>query len=221
MMTQLERNKAVLQKYIPESCTGIIAEWIVKYNFKLKIKRTRSSKEGDYMPPHAGKNHTITINHDLNKYAFLVTLIHEIAHLITWEQYKGRVYAHGQEWKTEYSKLLRYFVQLNHSLEEESKIFPKEVLAALNKHLVNPSAASCSDLHLSRILRKYDAPSESSAIFLERIITGASFRLANKRSKHADEIFIKGNKRRSRYKCIHARSRREYLIHALCKVEII
>jgi hypothetical protein len=213
---QEDRNKAILAKYIPVPAVGIISDWIYKYNFKLKVKKQRASKEGDYTAPHSGKNHTITINVDLNKYAFLVTLIHEVAHLVTYEKHKGRVNPHGQEWKQEYSNLLNYFLSKDKLVAEEEKIFPQEVFAALNKHMQSPSAASCSDLHLSRVLRKFDADTDS--LLLERIATGMSFKIASSRTKHSDEIFIKGEKRRTRFKCIHARTRREYLIHALCKV---
>src|ERR1051326_4543347 len=133
-MTQLERNKVILKKYIPEKSVDIIADWIYKYNFKLKIKKPRASKIGDHMPPHSGKNHTITVNSDLNKYSFFVTLVHEIAHLITWDKYKGKVFAHGAEWKTEYSKLLNHFLIMNSTLTEEEKLFPNDVYSALKIH---------------------------------------------------------------------------------------
>lgn len=209
-----ERNKAILKKYIPEQAVATIAEWIYKHDFKLKIKRSRSSKEGDYMPPHNGRNHIITINHDLNKYSFLVTLVHEIAHLITWENHKGNVNPHGKEWKAEYARLLNYFLIRNSSLGNEN-LFPDEIHAALCRHIEKPSAASCSDLYLSRVLRKHD--NDSSALLLERIAVGSSFRIASK-TKHSTEIFVKGEKRRTRFKCTHTRTKREYLIHALCKV---
>ncbi|MFI5164490.1 MAG: SprT-like domain-containing protein [Bacteroidia bacterium] len=220
-MNQVERNRSILRKYIPEPAVEIIADWIYKYNFKLKVKRSRSSKEGDYTPPHNGKNHVITINHDLNKYAFLVTLIHEIAHLITWEKYKGRVNPHGGEWKSEYSRLLDYFLIKDASTSlsmttGEEKIFPKEIFNSLKKHIERPSASSCSDLNLFRVLKKFDADTET--LLLERIAIGTSFRIAVSKTKHATEIFIKGEKRRTRIQCTHARTKREYLIHALCKV---
>jgi SprT protein len=215
-MKQEDRNKAILAKYIPESAVDIISEWIYKYNFKLKVKKQRDSKEGDYTAPYNGKNHVITVNFNLNKYAFLVTLIHEVAHLITYERFKGRVLPHGQEWKSEYSKLLNFFLANDKLAAEEAKIFPKEIAIALHKHTQSPSAASCSDLNLSRVLRKFDA--DADTLLLERIAMGASFKIISSRTKHAEEIFIKGEKRRTRFKCIHARTKREYLIHALCKV---
>ena len=215
-MTQSDRNKTILRKYIPEQAVGIIADWIYHYNFKLKVKKARSSKEGDYRPPHEGKNHTITVNHDLNKYSFLVTLIHEVAHLVTWEKYKGQVNPHGAEWKEEYSRLLDHFLSTDKQLTEEEKLFPHEISAALHRHRARPSASSCSDLHLARVLKKFDA--DSGTLMLEGIAAGASFRLVSSRSKHSKEIFIKGEKRRTRYQCFHAHTKRQYLIHALCKV---
>jgi SprT protein len=215
-MNQAERNKSILAKYIPEPAVDTISEWIYKYNFKLKVKKSRASKEGDYTPPHSGKNHVITINHDLNKYAFLVTLIHEVAHLVTWEKYQGRVNPHGKEWKSEYSRLLDYFLLKGSSLDSSEELFPEEISRALHKHSNRPSAASCSDLHLSRVLKKFDADTET--LLLERIATGTMFRIVHSKTKHSDEVFIKGEKRRTRFKCTHARTKREYLIHALCKV---
>ncbi len=212
-MTQEERNKVILRKYIPDPAVDTITEWIYKYNFKLKVKKPRASKEGDYTAPHSGKNHTITINKDLNKYAFLITLIHEVAHLVIWEKYKGRVNPHGKEWKSEYSALLHHFL-----LKETGggELFPEEISKALHRHSQSPSAASCSDIHLSRILKKFDA--DTDALLLERISIGSSFRITSTRTKHAQEVFIKGEKRRTRFKCTHVRTKREYLIHALCKV---
>jgi hypothetical protein len=217
-MNQAERNKSILAKYIPEPAVETISEWIYKYNFKLKVKKSRASKEGDYTPPHSGKNHVITINHDLNKYAFLVTLIHEVAHLVTWEKFKGRVNPHGREWKLEYSRLLDYFLSQGSSETAREELFPEEISKALHKHAKSPSAASCSDLHLSRVLKKFDVDTET--LLLERIAAGTSFKIASSRTKHSEDVFIKGEKRRTRFKCIHARTKREYLIHALCKVEI-
>lgn len=221
-MTQAERNRSILLKYIPEPAVDTIIEWIYKYNFKLKVKKPRSSKEGDYTAPHSGKNHVITINKDLNKYAFLVTLIHEVAHLVTWEKYKGRVSPHGKEWKNEYGLLLNHFLKLHNSIsqseDQEGALFPQEISSALHTHSQSPSAASCSDIHLYRVLKKFDADTETPS--LEQISMGASFRIASSRTKHAQEIFIKGEKRRTRFKCIHSRTKREYLIHAMCKVVI-
>src|SRR6202007_2054142 len=126
-MSQFERNSAVLQKYIPEPAVPIIARWIIEYDFKLKIKRERNTKLGDYRSPSAGQNHTITINYNLNKYAFLITLVHEVAHLVTFTRHKDDVNPHGEEWKQNYKLLMRHFLNADY--------FPTDVLFALQKHL--------------------------------------------------------------------------------------
>ena len=218
-MNSVQRNKLILKKYIPEKSIDTIVEWIYKYDFKLKVKKSRSSKIGDYTAPQNGTNHVITVNHDLNKYSFLVTLVHEIAHLVTWEKHKGKVFAHGDEWKSEYSKLLSHFLQMNTILDEEEKIFPPDISSALKMHVNSPSAASCSDLNLSRVLEKYNDDNDS--ILLERIAHGTSFRIMQAKNKISKEIYIKGEKRRTRFKCIHSHTRKEYLIHALTKVVLI
>jgi hypothetical protein len=219
-MTQAERNRAILLKYIPEPAADIIVDWIYKYNFKLKVKRPRASKEGDYMAPHSGRNHVITINKDLNKYAFLITLIHEVAHLVTWEKYKGRVSPHGAEWKIEYSRLLGHFLSLNNSLAETSEVlFPAEIATALRIHAERPSAASCSDLNLARVLKKFDP--QSDKLLLESIPAGASFKIASSRSRHSKEVFVKGPKRRTRFECFHPGSKRRYYVPSLCEVILV
>src|SRR5579872_4033827 len=119
-MSQFERNCTLLAKYIPEASVPVIARWVVQYDFKLRIKRERNTKLGDYRAPLNGSNHIITVNHNLNKYAFFITLVHEIAHLATYNKYKDNVLPHGQEWKQEYKNLMRNFMSAD--------IFPTDIL---------------------------------------------------------------------------------------------
>ena len=108
----MEQYKAILQKYIPGKSVELIYEWLREHKIHLKISKKRSSKLGDYRSPHKGKGHLITVNHDLNPYAFLITLVHEIAHMLVWERYRNRVRAHGPEWKDTYRKLMLPFFDL-------------------------------------------------------------------------------------------------------------
>jgi predicted SprT family Zn-dependent metalloprotease len=70
-----------------------------------------------------GKNHRISVNGNLNKFSFLITLLHELAHLLAFENYGNRIQAHGKEWKFVYSNLLKDFI--------DKKIFPPDVESAL------------------------------------------------------------------------------------------
>ena len=145
---QYQRNSEILKKYLPEQSVTLIAEWIIAFDFKLKIKKERSTRLGDYTMPRNGLNHIITINHNLNKFSFLITLVHEVAHLVTYNQYKNSVSPHGKEWKKNFQELIQPFLTTD--------IFPIEIFSALRRYMQNPAASSCSDVHLLRTLKLHD-----------------------------------------------------------------
>ncbi|MHB8259463.1 MAG: SprT-like domain-containing protein [Bacteroidia bacterium] len=205
-MSQFERNSTVLQKYIPEPAISIIARWIVEYDFKLKIKRERNTKLGDYRSPQGGQNHIITINYNLNKYAFLITLVHEVAHLVTFNKHKNSVNPHGEEWKQHYKQLMKHFLTTD--------FFPTDVLLALQKHLLSPAASSCSDANLLRILNRYDENNEEK-LFIEKIPHKTVFKY------NGNKLFEKGERIRSRYRCKEVSTGAIYLFHALAEVELV
>lgn len=204
-MNQLERNQSILYKYIPELAVPTIAQWIYKYDFKLKIKKSRSSKYGDYRAPINGKNHIISINHDLNKYSFLITLVHEIAHLTNYNKYKDTVAPHGEEWKLEFKILMNYFLY--------ETIFPEDVTTVLKNYMKNPAASSCSDVSLLRVLKKYDE--RDKTILLEEILEGSTFMYGSER------LFIKGEQVRKRFKCKELKTKRMYLFNPLTEVLLV
>ena len=205
-MNQYQRNSSVLQKYIPEPAVPVLARWIVEYDFKLKIKKERNTKLGDYRSPHDGNNHVISINHNLNKYAFLITLVHEVAHLVTFNAHKNRVNPHGDEWKQNYKQLIKHFLTTDY--------FPTDVLLALQKHFLSPAASSCSDANLLRILNRYDEKSEEK-IFIEKIPHKTVFKY------NGERLFEKGERIRTRYRCKEIATGAVYLFHALAEVELI
>jgi len=196
-------DKTILGKYLPEASVGTMHDWLQQYKIHLKITRKRSSKLGDYRSPHNGKGHHITVNHDLNPYAFLITLIHEIAHLITWEKYRNKVRAHGREWKDAYRELMVPFMNMD--------LFPEDIHTALQFYLKKSYASSGSDLTLSRCLQKYDP---NPGITLEELDEGSIFQLTNGR------IFKKGPLLRKRYRCISLDNKRTYLVNPLVIVEV-
>jgi len=201
---QLDRNKAILRKYIPEPAVELIAVWIVTYDFKLKIKKSRSSKYGDYRPPRPNTNHQITINNDLNPYAFLITLVHEIAHLGNFNKNKNRVLPHGVEWKQEYKEMMKHFLHAH--------IFPADVILALSNYMKNPAASSCSDVSLLRVLKKYDTRTDT--VLLEEVPEKTMFKIKGER------LFIKGERIRKRFRCKEVKSNRDYLFNPLSEVVV-
>lgn len=200
---QLLRNRLILEKYIPAQAAELVAQWIYRFDFKLKIKRSRSSKYGDYRPPLPGKNHQISVNNDLNQYSFLLTLIHEIAHLTTQEKYGEKAAPHGREWKHEFKVLMQPFFAM--------QVFPDDVHKAVVKYLQNPAATSCSDLNLQRVLRRYNEDEDS--IHLETLPAGTEFVY---RGRH----FVKGELQRKRFQCKEKRTGKMYLFSPLTPVEL-
>lgn len=201
---QFQKNSEILKKYIPEPCVPLIASWIIDLDFKLKIKKERSTRLGDYTSPRNGLNHIITVNYNLNKYAFLITLIHEIAHLVTYDEYKNVVNPHGVEWKKNFQKLIQPFLSTD--------IFPLEVFAALRKYMQNPAASSCTDVQLLKTLKLHDE--ETGTVFLEYLPINSHFLFNGSR------IFIKGEKIRKRFKCKEINTGLIYLFNPLTEVEL-
>jgi len=87
----------VLKKYLPERAVLPCFELIQQTQVHLKIVNERVTRHGDYRRMSDGR-HQITVNATLNKYRFLITLIHEIAHLVAFEKYGRRIKPHGLEW---------------------------------------------------------------------------------------------------------------------------
>ncbi|MEO7767361.1 MAG: SprT-like domain-containing protein, partial [Ferruginibacter sp.] len=99
-----------LKQYLPVGSFDEVSQYLQQYQVQLTITRERKSVLGDYRNSFADKNHRISVNGNLNPYAFLITLLHELAHLFTYERFGNKVMAHGQEWKNEYSKVLARFL---------------------------------------------------------------------------------------------------------------
>lgn len=201
---QFEKNCAVLRKYIPEPVVETMALWIVDYDFKLKIKKERSTRLGDYTSPRNGMNHVITVNHNLNKYSFLITLIHEVAHLTTFNKFKDKVSPHGQEWKNEFRMLMQPFLV--------PEVFPIDILYAIRQYIQNPAASSCTDSNLLRTLKLYDE--DQNQVFLEYLPYKSVF-LYN-----GNKVFQKGERVRKRFRCVEISTGTVYLFNPLTEVEL-
>ena len=191
-----------LSKFLPEAAAPIIARWIKDTGCQLRISKPRATKLGDYRAPFRGGPHKISINYDLNPYAFLMTTIHEFAHLKTWQQYKDRVKPHGEEWKNNFKDLVGPFLHLN--------IFPNDVLKAIARYMENPAASSCTDINLFHVLKSYDKPSTGRTI--DSILEGDQFYIRGGR------LFQKGKKLRKRFICIELSTNKEYLFSPIAEV---
>ena len=192
-----------VELHIPGKSVRVVERWLNFPYVQLKITRHRTSKLGDYKPINRGRQHIISVNGSLNKYAFLLTLVHEIAHMHNYQAYGNKVKPHGQEWKDEFRQLMTNF--------DMSSIFPKELLPKIENYLQNPKASSGSDVQLSLALRNYDRDHVHSVV-LSEIVIDNQFTTGNGRT------FIKGHKLRKRFKCKEVNTGRLYLFNPITEV---
>lgn len=203
-MPKKEVSVLYLSRYLPAGAESLVLHYLEQYRVHLTITQKRQTLLGDYRHPIPGHSHRISVNGNLNPYAFLVTLLHELAHLVTFEKYGARVAAHGTEWKKCYGVLLTELlsqVQL-----------PDELQTELRRSLKNPAASSCAEESLMRVLKKYDHPTPGGCL-LEQLQHGERFTISDGR------IFVKGEKLRKRYKCLDANTGAVYLFSPIYEVE--
>ena len=194
-------SKEVFQKFVPPASVSYCVKLYEQLGFEFKIKKARQTKLGDYRYNPKTNKHTITVNNDLNVFAFLVTYLHEVAHLIAFKQYGRRISPHGKEWKKAFKEVS------NPMLIEE--VFDKKVLFALKRYFKNPKASSCSDPVLYQILKQFDEPSDK--ILLKEIEPGTTFSFNGK-------SYVKLEKKRTRSVCQELNSKKKYLISDLAEV---
>ena len=205
-MPKKELKIDALQQYLPDGTLDAISKYLQHYCVHLTITGKRKSILGNYRHRTQYSNHRISVNGNLNTYSFLITLLHELSHLLTFEQYGNKVLPHGGEWKSIYSDLLRQFL--------ENKIFPAEIENELLLSIKNPAAGCAAEDGLMRVLRKFDLK-RPAHLLLEELPPSALFRIDDGR------IFEKGEKLRKRFKCKELQTAKEYLFSPIYEVETV
>jgi SprT protein len=203
-MPKKEAPLEYLNQFIPEGSSQLVMNYLHQYKVHLTVTRERKTVLGDYRNAVDGKNHRISVNGNLNKFAFLITLIHELAHLVTFINYGNRVKAHGKEWKHVYAKMLENFLKLD--------IFPDDIKIAFKETIHDLPASSCADEGLTRLLKNYDKKS-NGLLLVEQINEGSFFQTDDKR------VFRKGKKLRKRFECVEVATKKIYLFSPLYEVK--
>lgn len=196
--------KDILFKYLPEHAVAIVYELIKTHQVHLKIVNERATRHGDYRKNQDG-SHAITVNANLNKYRFLITTIHEIAHLVAFQKFGRDIKPHGIEWKQTFRLLMLPFIN--------PSIFPNEVLPVVANHFKNPSASSDTDAILAMTLKKFDAPNQN--VFVDEIPQGSFFRMKDGR------VFKKGKLRVKLFECLEISTNKVYLFKPNAEVELV
>ena len=169
-------------------------------NLSIKVVKQRITKHGDFRKSNNQKC-IITINKCNNKYRFLMTLIHEIAHYYTYKENKFAK-PHGIKWKKMFQHISEPF--LNQS------IFPEDLLNSLKKHMKNPKSSFSYDSNLSKELDKFDDENDG-LVYLDELPSNSVFIYRGKR-------FIKIEKKRKRYLCECVTDKRNYLFVSHARV---
>lgn len=192
-----DKLHTTLSKHVPTSSLNYCYQLWQQSPFTLKIRKSRQTKVGDFSCKHGGSPQ-ITVNEDLHPYLFLMTYIHEVAHLHVHEVHGHRVDAHGQEWKCTFKDLMMPLMNTD--------VFPPILLKALARHMANPPASTFTDAKLTEQFRSFD-PRWNSTTLLSEISEGSLFGLNGR-------WFRKGALQRTRVLCVEIKSKRKFLVPA-------
>ena len=198
-MSEIKQLAQQLESFIPPSACELVADFLIKKNAQLTISRPRKTKLGDYRPPHRHAYHRISVNGDLNPYAFLLVTIHEFAHLLVWNNHKNIVKAHGTEWKMHYRQLYQRF----------EHHFPDNLQDILQDHFRGLTAATLNNPMLIRNLVHMDSKEE--IVLVQDLKMGDVFDFNNKRFEILE-------KKRTRYLCKNISNGRKYLVSGVAIV---
>ena len=200
----MNKDIHILQEFIPESTVKPIVEWLHQNEVQLKISRSRRTKFGDFKAPKNGEFSRISVNHNLNRYAFLITLVHEMAHVKVWKKKNifRRTSPHGQVWQDTFSSMMQPFIDDN--------VFPQDLLPSVVHYFKKPKASSVSDQNMMRALKIYDKSNGKPQ--LNELSLGDKFLFRN-------TSFEVMKKLRTRFQCRNIQNRRIYLIHGIAEVE--
>jgi SprT protein len=148
-MKKQETSLNFLEQFLPKGSFEQVAPFFRNHTIHLTITHERKSVLGDYRHPvPEAPYHRISVNANLNPYSFLITLLHELAHLFTFVHFEHKAAPHGKEWKTQFRHILIPFMG--------KRFFPPDVEKALFAYLHNPAASTCTDAHLYKALYRYD-----------------------------------------------------------------
>jgi hypothetical protein len=188
--------------FIPLAAQDKVNDLLNHEPVQVKVVKKRRTKHGDFRKLPSGKIQ-ITVNENENPFRFLITLLHEIAHHIAFQEYGFRIAPHGREWKNTFNSIAQPFLL--------SSIFPSPLLEVFQDHLKNPRASSDTDIQLSLALKSFDPSTHKKAIF--ELPAMAKFKLDNGR------VFQKGRKQRKRYLCTELSSGKSYLFQPTAEVD--
>ena len=206
-MKKQETHLRMLAYFLPERSFDMVAPFFTAHSVHLTLTHERKSVLGDYrIPTKEYPHHRISVNLNLNKFSFLITLLHELAHMLTYVHFKDTVPPHGKEWKTQFRHILIPFMG--------KRFFPADVEAALLSYLHNPAASTCTDPRLYKALYRYDERKPGYKLVDDIQIDGL-FEIEDGRR------FQKVQQLRTRSKCKDLKTGRLYYFQGIIEVKSV
>lgn len=204
-MSKQETSIRLLEHFLPSGTFDLVAPYFQDHTIHLTLTRERKSVLGDYRHPTRDiPQHRVSVNINLNPYSFLITLLHELAHMLTFLQFKHSASPHGKEWKTQFRHMLLPFIGKN--------MFPPDVEKALIAYLQNPAASTCTDPGLYKALYKYDERKPGYKM-VDDIAVGQYFETED------GNIYEKLEHLRTRSRCRNLQSKKVYFFQGIVEVK--
>jgi hypothetical protein len=201
-----ERPFSELIPFLPPDTFESVANYFQDHTIHLTLTRDRKSVLGDYRnPSRQAPWHRITVNATLHPYSFLITLLHELAHMLVYIRFGHKVQPHGQEWKAQFREMLLPYIG--------KQFFPTDIEMALMGYLQNPKASTCTDANLYRALHRYGA-GDSGKVLVESLKIGSEFRTDE------GKVYRILEKRRTRYRCEELGTGKMYLFPGIFEVAL-
>lgn len=137
-----------LTTYIGKDAAIYIEKFTRGLALKVRVTKQRDTKYGDYMPSVNGKQQRITVNGNLDNFSFLITLLHELAHLKAYENFGQKIKAHGSEWKLEFIKIIDDALNNN--------LFPLDIAKTINlQYVIKKDLSFESRIIINDSINKY------------------------------------------------------------------
>ena len=195
-------NWSLIEPYILKRSYSLVKPIIKDFKGIIKLSKPRKSKLGDFRAQKNGET-SISINNDLKPDAFLITLLHEIAHYYVYSLDTKIAKAHGKEWKNRFRNLISPFL--------DKDIFSTNVQLALKNQITSPKASCGASVELMKAFN----PDLETRNTIEKLPFGCHFKLKNGKK------FKLGVKRKTRYECSELNSGIIFTIHPLVEVKLI
>ena len=195
----------VTAPHFPAAALEYCFELWEQHKFNFKITRDRQTKLGDFRYHRLKNQYSVTVNRGLNPYSFLITYLHEVAHVVTYRQFKNTCKPHGVEWQENFRKLATPVLRRD--------VFPEKILQEFKKYLESPAASTSGCMPLTLALRTYDKEDEQQQV-LAAVRIGSRFVFKNR-------TFEKIGTKRTRALCKDLGNGRNYLIPEVAQVEAV